>query len=46
MTVIPAGSQSGDGLEGYTGATVSVRRGAFIHVHDERGRQVSTIPAR
>ena len=37
---------AGEGLQGYTGSTVSVRRGAFIHTYDERGRQVSTTPAR
>ena len=37
---------SSDGLQGYTGSTVSVRRGAFIYVYDERGRYVSQVPAR
>ena len=46
LTAIPAGSQPTDGLQGYTGTTVSVRRGAFVYVHDERGRQVSATPAR
>lgn len=44
----PAGSNSNpnDGLQGYTGTTVSVRRGASIYIHDERGRLLSTAPAR
>lgn len=37
---------AGEGLQGYTGSTVSVRRGSFIINYDERGRQVSSIPAR
>lgn len=37
---------AGEGLQGYTGSTVSVKRGAFVHTFDERGRQVSTTPAR
>ena len=42
LATVPAG----EGLQGYTGSTVSVRRSAFIHIYDERGRQVSTTPAR
>ena len=42
LATVPAG----EGMQGYTGSTVSVRRGAFIHTYDERGRQISTIPAR
>ena len=46
LATVRSGSQPGDGLQGYTGSTVSVRRGAYVYVHDERGRQVSAIPAR
>ena len=37
---------AGDGMQGYTGSTVSIRRGAWIHTYDERGRQLSTTAAR
>ncbi len=42
IATVPAG----EGLQGYTGATISVRRGSFIYTYDERGRQMSTTPAR
>ena len=42
LATVPAG----EGMQGYTGSTVSVKRGAFVHTFDERGRQISTIPAR
>ncbi len=41
-----AALSAGEGLQGYTGSTVSVRRGSFIYTYDERGRQVSTTSAR
>lgn len=37
---------AGDGMQGYTGSTVSVRRGSVIYTYDERGRQLSTTLAR
>ncbi len=37
---------AGEGMQGYTGSTVSVKRDAFVHTYDERGRQISTTPAR
>ncbi len=37
---------AGEGMQGYTGSTVSVKRGAFVYTYDERGRQISTTPAR
>jgi hypothetical protein len=40
-----SGSGSGDGLQGYTASTVSVREGSFIKVYDERGRQLSAVYA-
>lgn len=46
LTALPAGDGPGDGLKGYTGATVSVRRGAFVCTCDEKGRQTSATPAR
>jgi len=42
LATVPAG----EGMQGYTGSTVSVRRGAFVYTYDERGRQISTTPAR
>ena len=46
MTIVPAGNGPEDGLKGYTGATVSVRCGAFVFTYDERVRQTLAIPAR
>lgn len=46
IATIPSGDQPGDGLQGYTSTTVSVRRGAFVFIYDERGQQISTVPAR
>lgn len=43
---LPAGLSPGEGLTGYTAATVSIRRGAFIYTYDEKGHQLSAIPAR
>jgi hypothetical protein len=42
---IPGGTGPNNGLQGYTGSTVSVRRGSSIYVYDERGRQISSISA-
>lgn len=42
LATVPAG----EGMQGYTGSTVSVRRGAFVYTYDERGRQISTTSAR
>ena len=36
----------GDGLQGYTSTTVSIRQGPFIFTYDEKGRLVGTISAR
>jgi hypothetical protein len=44
--MLSAGSGPGDGLHGYTGATVSIRRSPSLYTYDERGRQISTAPAR
>lgn len=46
LTALPAGNGLEDGLQGYTGATVSVRRGSFVYTHDEKGRQALAAPAR
>jgi hypothetical protein len=40
-----AGSGPNDGLKGYTGSSVSIRRGSFIYVYDERGRLTSSTDA-
>lgn len=45
LCTIPSGSQSGDGLKGFTSSTVSVRRGSFIYVYSERGSIIQTVPA-
>jgi hypothetical protein len=37
---------AGEGLQGFTGSSVSVRRGAWIYTFDEKGRQIATVPAR
>lgn len=41
-----ASVSAGDGLQGYTGSTVSVKRGNMVYTYDERGRQVSMTSAR
>ncbi len=46
MFTIPAGTGPADGLKGYTGASVNVRRANTIFTYDDRGRQISTTPAR
>lgn len=37
ISTIAAGSGKDDGLKGYTGSIVNVRRGAFIYTYDEKG---------
>ena len=37
---------AGDGLQGFTGSSVSVRRMNQVYIYDERGRQKSVVPAR
>ncbi len=39
------GSRPGDGLQGHTATTVSVRRAGVIYIYDERGTQLSSIRA-
>ncbi len=36
LTALPAGNGPEDGLRGYTGATVSVRRGSFVYTYTNR----------
>jgi hypothetical protein len=45
LAAIPAGSGPKDGLQGYTGTSVSVRRGNYVYVYDEKGSQTAAIPA-
>jgi hypothetical protein len=45
LASIPKGSREDDGLQGYTGSTVSVRRGSYVYIHDERGREISAVPS-
>jgi len=35
----------GEGLQGYTASTVSIRLGSSIYVYDEKGRQISSVSA-
>jgi hypothetical protein len=44
--VTSAGYESGDGLKGYTGASVNIQRGSTIYTYDEKGRQTSVRSAR
>lgn len=44
LCTIPSGSQSNDGLKGFTSSTVSVRRGSFVYVYNERGAVIQTVP--
>ncbi|MCJ9691381.1 hypothetical protein MOV76_07005 [Rhizobium sp. PRIMUS64] len=37
---IPAGTGPKDGLVGFTGSTVSIRRGNNIYTYDENGRNL------
>ena len=46
LAMLQAGNGPGDGLKGYTGATVSSRRGSQVYTYDERGRQLSMTSAR
>ena len=46
LACIPAGSQSGDGLQGYTGSAGSVRKGSFLYVYNEQGSQLSCLSTR
>jgi len=38
------GTGPGDGLQGYTGSTISVRRAGYICIYNEKGQQVSMVP--
>jgi len=46
LTVIAAGSSPGDGLQGYTSTTVSIRQGPLINIFDENGNLLSSVLAR
>jgi hypothetical protein len=39
------GSRPGDGLQGYTATTVSIRTGSSINTYDDRGRTLFSKPA-
>jgi hypothetical protein len=43
---IPSGNGPKDGLQGYTGTTVSVRVGGYVRVYNEKGRMIQSIPTR
>ena len=40
ISVLPS-----DELQGYTGSTVSVRRGSSVFIYNERGQQIGVAPA-
>lgn len=42
---IAGGTGPNNGLQGYTGSTVSIRRGSSIYVYDDKGRQISSVSA-
>jgi len=46
LGAVSAGSGPQDGLQGYTGSTVSVRRGSTVYIYDEKGRQKGATSAR
>jgi len=46
LATVSAGNGPDDGLIGFTGRSVSVRRGIMIYVYDARGRLTGTAPAR
>lgn len=41
--VVPAGIGPKDGLQGYTSSTVSIRRGFFIYVYNDKGGIIRNI---
>ena len=47
MTTILVGSSApGDGLQGYTSGTVSIKRSGFILIYNSKGQQISSILAK
>ena len=38
LTTLPSGDGPENGLKGYTGATVSVRRGSSVYIYGGKGR--------
>lgn len=34
-----------DGVVGFTGSTVSIRRGSFIYIYNAKGSQTGSVPA-
>jgi hypothetical protein len=42
---VPAGNGAKDGLKGYTSSQVNIQHGSFIYSYDEKGQQLSAIPA-
>jgi hypothetical protein len=45
IATLNGGSRPKDGLVGYTGSTVSVRRGSTIYVYNANGHIISTVNA-
>lgn len=46
LAMLQGGNGPQNGLKGYTGVIISVRRGGLVHTSDKKGRQVSLMPAR
>ncbi|MGC8522890.1 MAG: hypothetical protein ACP5M5_01240 [Acidibrevibacterium sp.] len=44
--ILPAGSGANDGLRGYTGSTINIKRGPYIYTYDAKGRQIGMTAAR
>lgn len=44
IAALSAGVGPKDGLQGYTSSTVSIRRGMFIYVYNEKGCLTNSIP--
>ena len=42
---IPCGTESGNGLKGYSSTTVNVQRGGYIYTYNERGVKIASRPA-
>jgi hypothetical protein len=46
MTSILVGSNPGDGLQGFTSSTVSIKRSGFVVTYNSKGQQIASILAR
>jgi hypothetical protein len=46
MTQILVGNNPGDGLQGFTSSTVSIRRSGFVVTYNSKGQQIASVLAR